>query len=195
MKNGCRCGLCEEAIKSGCPCGLCSKKYEGVRKFAELINFVFVVHAERAKSPKKATRKWDGKTPYGIHPIWCAMALLHETKIPEKQRRAGAEALLLHDILEDTAAGLPTGISDEVRLLVQDMTYGSTEEEIKLVWSRSPFIRLLKLYDKASNLMDGAWMSDEQRKKYAKYTKKLADDAKENFGELNIVKIAYALTE
>lgn len=165
------------------------------KELARLIDFALIAHARQPVKSSKACRKWDGKTPYSIHPIWCAMALLHETKIPEEQRRAGAEALLLHDILEDTTAGLPTGISDEVRLLIQDMTYGSTEEEMKLVWSRPPFIRLLKLYDKVSNLMDGAWMSDEQRKKYAEYTKKLADDAKENFGELNIIKIAYALTK
>lgn len=166
-----------------------------VENLTELIEFVLAVHAKRPILPRKAARKWDGKTPYGIHPVWCAMALLHETKLSEEERYAGAETLLLHDIWEDTTAGLPAGTQNEIHLLVQDMTYGSTEEEMKLVWSRPPFIRLLKLYDKVSNLMDGAWMSDEQRKKYAEYTKKLADDAKENFGDLNIVKIAYALTE
>lgn len=163
------------------------------KKLTELIGFVLAAHAEKPISSRKAARKWDGKTPYGIHPVWCAMAMLHETKLPEEQRCAGAEALLLHDIWEDTTVGLPAGTQDEIRLLVQDMTYASTEEEMKLVWSRPPFIRLLKLYDKVSNLMDGAWMSDEQRKKYAEYTKKLSDDAKENFGELNIVKIAQAI--
>lgn len=165
------------------------------KKLSELIGFVLAAHAKQPILPRKAARKWDGKTPYGIHPVWCAMTILHETALSEEQRYAGAEALLLHDIWEDTTAGLPRETHDEIRLLVQDMTYESTQEEMKFVWSRTPFIRLLKLYDKVSNLMDGSWMSGEQRKKYAEYTKKLADDAKENFGELNIVKIARAITK
>lgn len=162
---------------------------------ARLIDFALTAHARQPVKPSKAYRKWDGRTPYSIHPIWCAMTLLHETALPEKLRYAGAEALILHDILEDTTANLPDGTSEDVRSLVQDMTFASTDDEMRLIWMYEPFVRLLKLYDKVSNLMDGAWMSKERREEYVAYTKKLADDAKANFGKLDIVKIAYALTK
>ena len=151
-------------------------------------------HNTKPVASHKAFRKWDGKTPYSIHPIWCAMTLLHETALPGELRSTGAEALLMHDILEDTTADLPGWTSDKTRLLVNEMTFASTDEEMNLVWSRRPFVRLLKLYDKVSNLMDGAWMSDGRRRAYIKYTRKLADDVGKNFGELNIVKITRALT-
>lgn len=160
------------------------------------IRFLMDAHNDKARSPEKCFRKWDNETPYGIHPIWCAMAILHETKLVTELRWRGAIALLLHDILEDTTEGIPNWVPEDIRALISAMTFSSSAEEMREIWQRSTaFVRLLKLYDKVSNLMDGAWMSDEQRKKYAEYTKKLADDAKENFGELNIIKIAYALAE
>lgn len=161
----------------------------------EIMNYAVNTHNTQPIMPRKAFRKWDERTPYGIHPIWCAMTILHETSsVLSELRHIGAEVLLLHDILEDTTAGLPEETDKGVRRLVDQMTFASTEEEMRLVWERQPFIRLLKLYDKVSNLMDGAWMSDELRAKYAEYTRKLADDAEENFGkDLNILKIARAL--
>jgi (p)ppGpp synthase/HD superfamily hydrolase len=164
-------------------------------ELARLIDFALTTHARQPIRPPKAYRKWDGKTPYSIHPIWCAMTLLHETALSEESRYAGAEALILHDILEDTTANLPEGTSEDVRSLVQDMTFASTDEEMELVWNHKPFVRFLKLYDKVSNLMDGVWMSEERREEYVEYTKRLADDARANFGELDIVKIAHALTK
>jgi (p)ppGpp synthase/HD superfamily hydrolase len=166
-------------------------------ELTRLIDFTLAAHARQPVKPSKAYRKWDGRTPYSIHPIWCAMTLLHETSpvLTEELRYPGAEALILHDILEDTTTVLPEWVNDWTRTLVNEMTFVSTEEEMRLVWERQPFVRLMKLYDKVSNLMDGAWMSEEREEEYAAYTKKLADDARENFGELNIIKIAYALTK
>lgn len=157
------------------------------------INYVMRAHDTKPVEPRKATRKWDGHTPYGIHPIWCATSILHETRLTEDIRILGCYTLLFHDILEDTTAGLPSEMKASIKTAVRDMTFASTEEEMRLVWERSPFIRMLKLYDKVSNLMDGAWMTDKQRRTYENYTRQLADDAERRYGELRIVKIARAL--
>lgn len=164
------------------------------KELARLIRFVLWVHDGKAKKHSKRFRKWDGKTPYGIHPIWCAMTILTETGLPEDIRISGAQALLLHDILEDTTADLPNEVPDEVVKLVREMTFDSSEEEMKLIWRKSKKIKLLKLYDKVSNLLDGSWMSSEKRERYLAYVKALSEEVESHYGELNITKIARALT-
>lgn len=159
-----------------------------------MITYIFRAHSEQAKKPKKTIRYWDGKTPYAIHPTWCAMTLLTETNLQEYIRFEGAQALLLHDILEDTNAKLPDGISARVHHLVLEMTFESSAQEMELVWSRSDLCQLLKLYDKVSNLLDGAWMSAEKRAKYVAYTKRLAAKVEATYGsDLNILRIAKAI--
>ena len=63
----------------------------------------------------------------------------------------------------------------------------------KEVLNKSPEIRLLKLYDKTSNLMDGIWMDEEKRERYVEYTSRLCQDVEQNYGELNITRIARAI--
>ena len=159
-----------------------------------LIDFIFMAHAEMSTKPSKAVRKWDGKTPYGVHPTWCAMTLLTEVTLPEDIRATGAQALLLHDILEDTTAGLPDGVSSKVAQLVEDMTFASSDEEMRMVWSKSKEVKLFKLYDKVSNLLDGSWMSAEKHARYVAYTLRLCDEVERRYGALNIVQIARAIT-
>jgi len=154
-----------------------------------------IIHAINAHSlkpvkPHMAFRKWDGKTPYSVHPIWCAMTLLHETSLPQDIREKGAIALLYHDILEDTKEFLPENTHAAVRQLVDDLTFENTADEMQKVWQKPPVIRLLKLYDKTSNLMDSHWMSAEKLQSYQMYTAKLIQDVEKNFGELNIVRLA-----
>jgi len=159
------------------------------------IYFCIRAHASQANKPSKAVRKWDGKTPYSVHPIWCAMTLLMETTLSEEIRTLGAQALLLHDVLEDTTAGLPDDTPAEVRALVEGMTFESSDEEMELIWSRSLEIKLLKLYDKVSNLLDSSWMSPEKRNRYAAYLLRLCDDVEPHYKELNIIRIARAITK
>lgn len=163
------------------------------RTLADRIYFCFLAHSEKATKPSKAVRKWDGQTPYGIHPTWCAMTLLTETTLPEEFRVLGSRALLLHDVLEDTTAALPVQTPAEVRNLVEGMTFESSDEEMELIWSRSLEIKLLKLYDKVSNLLDGSWMSAEKRARYATYLLRLCDEVEPHYEKLNIIKIARAI--
>ncbi len=160
---------------------------------SSLVIYTFLAHAEKPTKSSKAVRKWDGKTPYGIHPTWCAMTLLAETTLPEDLRNTGAQALLLHDILEDTTAGLPKGVSQEVRELVEGMTFASSDEEMELVWSRSREIKLLKLFDKTSNLLDASWMTREKSARYGAYLLRLCDAVEPHYDGLNIVRIARAI--
>jgi len=164
-----------------------------VHELTDLISYIFNAHADKSKELADTVRKWDGKTPYGIHPTWCAMTLLTETTLPEELRVTGAQTLLLHDILEDTTGGLPDGTLSEVAKLVAGMSFASFTEETELIWEQSQEIRLLKLYDKVSNLLDGSWMSPEKRQYYAEYLSQLCDDVESNYGCLNIIQIARAI--
>jgi len=157
------------------------------------INHAIDAHTNHATKPSKAVRKWDGKTPYWVHPVWAATTMAHEVTLPEELRAAGCAALALHDVLEDTTVGLPAGTSDRVRLLVEAMTFESSDEEMVKVWERGSEILLLKLFDKVSNLMDGTWMTPEKRARYAAYTLRLANEVEKVWAGLTIVKIARAL--
>jgi hypothetical protein len=150
-------------------------------------------HDNRSVEPRKCFRKYDMQTPMYVHPTWCAMTLMHETSLSYEMRERGALALQLHDVLEDTTAGLPEGLSEDVVRLVEEMTFESYGAELDSFWKISKEAQLLKLYDKVSNLMDGAWMSPEKRAIYIAYTKLLTQKARENYGELNVVKIAEAI--
>lgn len=158
-----------------------------------MIGFAYEAHNNHPTKPSKAFRKWNGETPYAVHPAWCAMTLLCEETLPKRIRDIGAQALLLHDILEDTTAKLPEGLEPEVVKLVEEMTFlGGSAQEMVEVWGRSDECKLLKLFDKVSNLQDAGWMSEEKRAKYNAYTSKLCDEVEAKFGTLNIVRMARA---
>jgi len=156
-------------------------------------DIVYIIMAHGQSEGVKSVRRWDHKTPYSIHPIWCATMLLHETSLPEDLRQDGSLALLYHDILEDTPFPLPCWLSERVLGLVNEMTFRSFQDEIEMIWGRSKEARLLKLYDKTSNLLDGAWMEVEKMGKYTNHTSKLCEDVERNYGELNITKVVRAI--
>ena len=152
--------------------------------------YVMKAHTEMAKKEANTVRMWDQRTPYHFHPIWCATTILHETSLPEGIRVDGSQALLYHDILEDTVASLPSWLSERVKGFVEGMTFHSSEDEWKDLWNRDKEVRLLKVYDKTSNLLDGVWMKPQRRDQHIAHLKKLVADVRENYGNLNILKIA-----
>ncbi len=162
-------------------------------ELTSLISGSMTAHEGKAKKPSGAVRKWDGKTPYGVHPALCAMLLLQDTAVPEFLRISGARALLFHDVKEDTTAALPLSFTPFEVGLVDQMTFESSDREMEEIWSRPVWIKLLKLYDKVSNLLDGVWMSTEKRAKYCAYVKKLTIEVEAEYGNLNITKIARAI--
>lgn len=155
------------------------------------VEYVIDAHTNHSIKPSKSFRKWDQKTPYHIHPIWCASMLSTETQLDETTRVEGVQALLYHDILEDTTKQIPEWISKKVKKLIEDMTFeGGSGQEIVEIWYKPKEIRLYKLYDKVSNLLDGVWMNEVKKNQYQKYVEKLCEDVEKIFGELNITRIA-----
>ncbi|MCX6760329.1 MAG: hypothetical protein NTW46_03225 [Candidatus Nealsonbacteria bacterium] len=80
-------------------------------------------HSFLSKKPDFVFRKWDGKTPYWAHPLWCAMTFLQETKLPNSvDREKCFLALLFHDWLENIDSPLPVIAPGD---LVEQMTFSS----------------------------------------------------------------------
>lgn len=152
--------------------------------------YIIDAHTNKARKPENKVRRWDNKTFYYIHPIWCATTLLHETSLPESIRGEGSQALLYHDVLEDTTAELPIWLSKKVKFLIKEMTFNSSEDEWKMLWDKDKQVRLLKLYDKVSNMTDGIWMEQTRRQQHLKHLRKLHENVEQNYGELNIVRFA-----
>ena len=163
------------------------------QQIVDSVAFAKSAHIDSAISPEDAVRFHDHSTPYIVHPIWCAMTIMTETMLEESFRLNGYLALMWHDVLEDTHAQLPDDVSDEVRELIQGMTFASFAVEKEAVWQRTATIRLLKLYDKTSNLLDGSHLSEIKWNAYTDFTQLLINDVEQNFGQLNIVKIAKAI--
>ncbi|MDP2669351.1 MAG: hypothetical protein Q8P07_06040 [bacterium] len=171
------------------------RKLIDYKHFVSLIGFTAKAHQEKVLPKAKAFRTFSGgeQNPYFTHSLWCATMILLDTQLPEKIRVPGAEALLLHDVIEDTSASLPKNISDEVRYFVKEMTYaGGFNEEKTAVLLKPPIIQLLKLYDKTATLYDG----DIKKARYGEWTEfmqKIINAVEPNYGTLNIILLAREL--
>jgi hypothetical protein len=151
-------------------------------------------HSRFGNEPSDSIRRFDKKTPYAVHPIWCAMTVLTETDLEPALRHVGYQALAWHDILEDTTSGLPQDVDDKVKELVEQLTFGKDEDDRALIWARSSEAKLLKLYDVVSNLLDGRpWRAVPSWNALVKHALKLTEFVEGEFGNLNIVRIARAI--
>lgn len=124
---------------------------------AAAITAALKLHDRRARAPVLRVRKFDHKTPQGVHPALGTLLLLHEERIPWRQRVVLAEAFCYHDLLEDTTASLPKGTTKRVRKLVQELTFppGLTKgQEWWRVHRMSKEAKLLKLVDKLTSLFN-----------------------------------------
>lgn len=157
------------------------------------IQFIIDAHSTHATSSKKEVRLWDEHTPYFIHPLWCTTTLATETTLPKLIRERGMIALLYHDLLEDTTSLIPNTVDSEILELIIGLTFKGFHHELKEIWNRSEEVQLLKLYDKVSNLLDGVWMSKEIKQLYVPYTRKLIENIRNKYGELNITIIGEAI--
>ncbi len=153
----------------------------------------FVIELDQHEASRHKTRKFDNITPYAVHPLWCMTTILAEPLLPQHLRYKGAQALLFHDVIEDTNVSLPSELNDYVVSLIQDMTFESSAEEMAKIWEKPRFVQLLKLYDKTSNFMDGTWMSFEKREIYKVYIRLLIDNLSDEYEDLNIFKIARSI--
>ncbi len=171
---------------------------KGVAMFTgqELGSFVldiFTKHEQFPREPSKAFRKFDGKTPYGVHPTFLAMLFLHEESLPEYFRVWGAKALLAHDLLEDTTVTLPKWCSPVVQTLVKELTFAENEDHRVEIWKRSPQAILLKFYDVVGNLMCVKGMLPEYVEFRRESARKHLEWVEGKYPQLEIVKIAKGL--
>ncbi|MEX0649492.1 MAG: hypothetical protein WD200_00645 [Candidatus Andersenbacteria bacterium] len=133
------------------------------------------------------------QTPYIAHPIWAAFMLLNDTRLPFKDREIGYQALLLHDVLEDTSKGLPDFVSDEVKRAVEEMTHTNWKEEQNIA-SKSDFIKLLKLCDKMATMYDENMKPDpKKRREWLQLLEALATGVEKTYGNTRVVVTARAI--
>lgn len=157
------------------------------------IAYAAEAHSYHARKESKAFIRRDGATPYWIHTAECATRLAQDFDLPEEMRNDCAEAMVYHDMLEDTSMDLPPDVSPKVRELVEKMTFKDGEEEFNEVWFRGPEILVMKLYDKVSGLKNGPWDwegNPARREYYANYTSLLADAVSQQYGNIRIVREA-----
>lgn len=164
------------------------------KEFKRLLDFVYSAHQEHCT--KKDFRQ-DGKVPFIVHPIWCAMILLNDTRVPYEERRIGYQALLLHDVLEDTSLKLPDWVEPEVAKLVEEMTYETWEEEKAIdINKKSPLVQLLKLCDKTASMYDENVRPDPQKRhEWRELTRKLLKNVEQNYKNSRVVSVAKAILE
>lgn len=152
---------------------------------------VMKAHSKYIKTKKDGLRFWDMKTPYLIHPVWCAMTILTETKLDDGLRWRGSLTLLYHDVLEDTKYKLPNDLEKRVVANIKEMTFmGGFKEESLTLFQKKKEIILYKLYDKISTLLDAVWMKSEKLREYKHFTNKILKIVENEYGDLNITKIA-----
>ena len=154
----------------------------------------FNAHTTLPAKPSKAFRKHDGRTPYFVHPTWCAMTILHELALPVELRVRGSLVLQFHDVLEDTLASLPSNLPADVVEGINHMTFpgGSAQEQVEL-WEKPLEIQLFKAYDKVANLLDGFNQTPEKAARADAHARRLLGVVEDAYGTLNIVKNGRAL--
>jgi hypothetical protein len=163
-------------------------------ELASMIADVFRLHQEFPKKPSKAFRKFDGKTPYGVHPTFLAMMILQEDTMSETDRVRRAKALLGHDLNEDTTAELPSWCQEsEVLTLIDGLTFTDDQDPLIEMWKRGEEVILVKFYDNVANLMNVGMMTPERvAERQANVRRHLAHVKMQHPG-LEIIKIAEGL--
>ena len=166
------------------------------KKYLGYVNYAADAHQEKVLPTAYALRGFPSgeKNPYFTHTLWCSMMILCETQLPENIRVPGSEALLFHDVLEDTSASLPSSLSPEVVRLIKDMTFNCFDAEVSETLANDKMIHLLKLYDKVATLYDGA-LPAVMYPKWLDFTESLTASVEKNYGQLHIVMLAKELTK
>lgn len=171
-------------------------------EFKKYLDFAYLAYQENNISSPDQTYRQDGKVPYMMHPIWCASMLIADTQIPWKQREIGFKALILHDVLEDTSLALPDWVEPEVKEAVQAMTFEDHKQALKEYKNKTPFIKLLMLYDELSSMYenhvgvyDNAVMKKMKRKLWKEFTIKGIAEVEKEYGNIRIVQVGKAIVE
>jgi len=171
-------------------------------EFKRYFDFAYSAYQENNISSPDQTYRQDGKVPYMMHPLWCASMLITDTQIPWEQREIGFKALILHDVLEDTSLELPDWVEPEVKEAVEAMTFEDHRQALNEYKNKSPFIKLLMLYDELSSMYeyhvgvyDGVVMKKLKRKLWKEFTIKGIMEVEKEYGNIRIVQVGKAIVE
>jgi (p)ppGpp synthase/HD superfamily hydrolase len=164
-------------------------KAEELKKYLDFAYFAY----QENNITEQAYRQ-DGKVPYIMHPLWCASMLITDTQVPYEQRELGFKALLLHDVLEDTSLQMPDWVEPEVKDIVKELTFESFEQAVKEYPKKSPFIKLLLLYDKLSNMYENH-VQEYHRGEWKMAVLHGIREVEKEYGNIRIVQIGKAITE
>ncbi len=153
-----------------------------------------MIHDTFPLEQKNQFRRWDGKTPFGVHPILLAMLFLNEESLPEEFRVRGAKALFAHDIPEDTTAELPTWATDDPQVLrlIKELTFNDGVDKFKEMWNRSSDAIILLLFDVTMNMTCRGKIRQERLAEYKAHMPKHIAYVEKYYPNLEILKIAKA---
>ncbi len=173
-------------------------KPEELKKY---LDFAYSAYQENNISDQEYRQ--EGKVPFLMHPLWCAAMLITDTQVPFEQRELGLKALLLHDVLEDTSLKLPDWVEPEVKDAVKELTFKSFKQIRENYSRKSPFIKLLILYDKLASMYEdhiGIHEKTEEekiakRKAWKEFTLQGVEEIKKEYGNIRIVQIGKAIAE
>jgi hypothetical protein len=173
-------------------------KSEELKKYLD-----FAYSAYQENNITNQTYRQLGKVPFIMHPLWCASMLIADTEVPYEQRELGLKALILHDILEDTSLELPDWVESEVRDIVKELTFEDFQQAIEQYPNKSPFIKLLLLYDKLSSMYEkhvGITGKTEEiratkRRLWKDLVLKGIDEVEKEYGNIRIVQVGKVIAE
>lgn len=164
-------------------------KSEELKKYLD-----FAYSAYQENNITNQAYRQDGKVPYIMHPLWCASMLIADTQVPYEQRELGFKALILHDILEDTSLELPDWVEPEVKSVVKELTFESFKQAMEKYPKKSPFIKLLLLYDKLSSMYENH-VGEPKRHEWKILVLNGIKEVEKEYGNIRIVQIGKAIAE
>lgn len=158
--------------------------------FKKLLDFVYSAHQENPRQGASTTRQ-QGTVPFVVHPLWCGLLLLNDATVDQAERELGFQALLFHDVLEDTKLRLPDFIDPMVPPLVADMTYTSWDQEKNEVPTKSIFVQFLKVIDKAATIYDSSHTFDGTTKgrEWKQFSLLLLANTRSTYGETHVYQL------
>ncbi|MBI5654110.1 hypothetical protein HZC53_00430 [Candidatus Uhrbacteria bacterium] len=149
--------------------------------WAKKLMHLALLHQEKALSLRQGVRSHDLHTPFAVHPLQCALAVLSEPALDGELRVKLFDVLLHHELEAQTGIKpdfLPLPIQEMIRSL-RCLSHGD------LGWSAPPEIRLCKLYSLTFDVMDGQAPTTQHL-----LIEALVEDVENSFGGLNITQTA-----
>ncbi|MFH0952458.1 MAG: hypothetical protein V1838_04730 [Patescibacteria group bacterium] len=153
---------------------------------------------QRVNTTDQTTRQ-NGMVPFCSHPMFGALLLLHDIKLPYELRKLGFRVLMRHDIKEDTGYPLSEANTDPPALRYVDMmTHNTWQEEMDSTPGKPIEVKLFKLIDKISTIMDYDMVTgqgEEKARQWLSYAKQLLKEVQAYYGECDTVVIARAVID